>query len=180
MTEPRWPWWRAAVALTVSGMAVFVSADTAGAEVSEGCEATLAGEDVGSRSSTDVDDAIEVGAKDVVQVSGTSDAPIDGYTVEMEFAGISWEVASGDTDGTTWSDEVDVADYARYGVGLYKVRAVVTGEGACEGAVLVEITGKSPLTTAAGIGALVVGAGGLALAASAIASAGKVPAGAGR
>ena len=174
MTEPRWRGWRAAVALTVSGMAVLVSAGAAGAEVSEGCEATLAGEDVGSRSSTDIDDAIEVGAKDVVEVGGTSDAPIDGYRVEMEFAGFSWEVAADDTEGNSWSDEVDVADYARFGVGLYKVRAVTTGDGACSGAVLVEITGKSPLTTAAGIGALVVGAGGLALAASSLVKAGRV------
>ena len=166
-------WVRGGAALTVL-LTVVLGTGVAGAEVDEGCEATLAGEDVGSRSSTDVDDAIEVGAKDVVEVGGTSDAPIDGYRVEMEFAGFSWEVAADDTEGTSWSDEVDVADYARYGVGLYRVSAVVTGEGACSGAVLVEITGKSPLTTAAGIGALVVGAGGLALAASSVVKAGKV------
>ena len=167
-------WLRGGAALTVL-LAVVLGYDAASAEVDEGCEATLAGEDVGSRSSTDINDAIEVGAKDTVSVSGTSDAPIDGYRVEMEFfGGISWEVAADDTEGNSWSDEVDVADYARYGVGLYRVRAVTTGEGACSGAVLVEITGKSPLTTAAGIGGIVVGVGGLALAASSLVNAGKV------
>ena len=166
-------WWRVGAAVMAGGVALVVTANPAGAEIDGGCEATLAGEDVGSRSSSDLDDAIEVGAKDVVTVEATSPAAIDSYTVEMEFAGVAWEVASGDADGNTWSDEVDVADYARYGVGIYKVRAVSQGAGGCTGAVLVEITGKSPLTTAAGIGSLVIGAGGLALVASSLVSAAR-------
>ena len=166
-------WVRGGAAVTVL-LSVVLGSGVAGAEIDGGCEATLAGEDVGSRSSSDLDDAIEVGAKDVVVVEATADRPIDSYTVEMEFAGISWEVASGEGDGNTWRDEVDVADYARYGVGVYKVSAVSTGGGTCVGSVLVEITGKSPMTTAAGIGATVVGAAGLALVASSLVNARKV------
>ena len=159
-------WWRAAAAVVLGGVVVVATAGAATAEIDGDCEATLAGEDVGSRSSTDLDDAIEVDAEQVVTVGAVAGGPIDSYVVEMEFAGFSWEVASGTGDGNTWSDEVEVADYARFGVGVYEVRAVSTGAGTCTGAVLVEITGKSPFTTPVGIVASVVAIGGVALMAS--------------
>jgi len=130
----------------------------AGAEVSGNCTATIAGTSVGSVSSSKVGDAIKVNKDDVVQVGAQSSAPIDGYKVQMEFAGIRWTVAKGKGDGNSWSKQVKVKTYSRYGVGLYKVIGVSSGAGACTGAALVNVTGKSPLSTAAGQAGLVLAA----------------------
>jgi hypothetical protein len=154
--------------VVVGGFVLVATADAATAEIDGDCDATLDGEDVGSLSSTDLDDVIEVDAEDVVTVGAVADQPIDSYVVDMEFAGASWQVASGNGDGNTWTDEVDVADYARYGVGVYRVSAVSTGAGTCTGAVLVAITGKSPFTTPVGIVASVITVGGVGLISSAL------------
>ncbi len=166
-------WRDAAVAACVGGVVLVVAADGAAAEVDGDCEATLDGEDVGSRSSTDLDDAIEVDADEVVTVGAVAAGPIVSYAVELEYAGFSWEVASGDGDGNTWTDEVDVADHARFGVGVYRVSAVSTGAGTCTGAVLVEITGKSPFTTPVGAAASAVTVVGLGLVVSSLRNAAK-------
>ena len=165
---------RVAALFAAGAVAVVVSADGAAAEIEGGCQATVAGVDVAPLSSSDPDDAIEVGAKDVVEVAASSPNEITAYAVDMEFAGFSWEVATDEVDGNSWSDQVDVSDYATYGVGLYRVSAASAGDASCTGSVLVEVTGKSPLTTVAGIAALVVGAGGVALVASSLVKAGKV------
>ena len=166
--------WRLAAAAAAGSIAVVAGADGAAAEIEGGCQATVAGVDVAPLSASDPDDAIEVGAKDVVEVGASSPDDISAYAVDMEFAGFSWEVATDEVDGNSWSDRVEVSDYATYGVGLYRVSAVSVGDADCTGSVLVEVTGKSPLTTVAGIGALIVGAGGVALVASSLVKAGKV------
>jgi hypothetical protein len=165
---------RVAAVLAAGAVAFVAGADDAGAEIDGGCQATVAGVDVAPLSSTDPNDAVEVGAKDVVEVAASSPNDISAYAVDMEFAGFSWQVATDEVDGNSWSDQVEVADYATYGVGLYRVSAVSSGDANCTGSVLIEVTGKSPLTTVAGIGAVVVGAAGVALVASSLVSAGKV------
>jgi hypothetical protein len=136
-------------------------AGPAGAEISGSCTASIAGTDVSTISSTKVGDAIKVDKNAVVPVTSQSTAEITGYKVQMEFAGIRWTVAKGASNGNSWSNQVKVKNYSRYGAGLYKVIGKSTGPGACSGAALIKVTGKSPLTTAAGIGSTILLAGGL-------------------
>ena len=156
------------LALGVAAGGALALASPAAAEVDGPCTGTVDGRDVAPLSAGDPGDSIEVDADAVVSVGATSAETIDSYAVEMEFAGFSWEVASDTVDGTSWSRDVEVADYSRFGVGLYKVRAVSSGATPGVGAVLVKVTGKSPLTTPAGIGgAVLTGAGALGVALSA-------------
>lgn len=141
--------------------AVALWAAPAGAEVDGGCQATVAGQDVAPRSSSDPGQAIEVKSDDVIQVGATSPGQITGYKVKMAFAGFEWQVAEGDANGNSWQKTVNVKDYARFGVGLYKVKGQSIGETPCTGAVLIKITGKSPLTTVVGAGAAVLALGSL-------------------
>lgn len=156
-----------AVGLTVAIAGPLATA--AGAEVSPGCNATLAGQDVGPRSSTKTSDAIDVEPTDQIVAGATSAAPIDGYKVQLEAGGFKWTVAKGAASGNSWQRSVSVKKYASHGVGLYKVIGTSTGAGACTGAVLVNVKGKSPLTTTAGIVGLALTAiGGLGLVAGAV------------
>jgi hypothetical protein len=143
----------------------------AGAEVSGGCTASLKGQDVAPLSSSNPSQAIDVTAKEQLVAASTSSAPITGYKVQLELGGFRWTVAKGAASGNSWQRAVSVEDYASHGAGLYKVIGSSTGPGACSGAVLVNLKGKSPLTTTAGIvGAAMTGLGGLGLVASAIRS----------
>src|SRR5262249_5446468 len=75
-------------------------------------------------------------------------------------------VARGTSNGPTWSRSVNVKTYAKLGVGLYKVIGV---GGPCSGAALVKVTGKSPLTTVAGIaGVALTALGGVGVVISAL------------
>ena len=150
------------------GVAVGV-ATPAGAEVSGGCTATLAGQNVAPLSSTKASDAVDVNASDQIVAGATSAAPIDGYKVQLEMGGFKWTVAKGAANGNSWSRAVSVSKYASHGVGLYKVIGTSTGAGACTGAVLVNVNGKAPLATTAGIvGIALTGIGGLGLLAAAV------------
>ena len=139
-------------------------AGPAGAQVEGPCEATIAGQDV--RGAATPSDAIEVDVDDQVEVTATSSgSPLDTYEVELEFAGFSWGVADGDADGQTWSDVVDVGDYADFSVGLYKVRGVSFAGGSeiCSGTAYIKVGGKNPLLTVAGAAGAVLLVGGGAL-----------------
>lgn len=147
----------------VGALVVMVGAGgaPATAEVYSGsCTASIAGVDVTDRSASDPGDAVDVGTADTVDVSATSAAPVEGYKVQLEYAGITWTVAKGEADDETWTRPVNVGDYSRYGVGLYKVHGISRGPGACAGAALVKV-GGNPLATAAGLGGLALGAMGL-------------------
>lgn len=160
----RWP----LLAMAVATMVVTVSGTRpAAAEVDGPCTATVDGVDVGTRSSTSPGDAIRVGEHDVVDIVVEAPGALDHYDVQLAFAGFRWTVASDDTDDTSWRRTVEVDDYSRFGVGLYQVHAVSTGEVRCEGAVLIRV-GGNPLATPAGWVALgVTGLGVGAIAASA-------------
>lgn len=153
-----------AAAIALVGLTSF-GASPADAEVTGGCSATIAGTDANSAQSAR--SAVTVGADESVVVTGTAPGPITGYKVFLTFGPTRFQVADGTvTDGgNTWSSTVNVADYAIYGVGLYRVEGETTGT-PCTGWGYVKVTGKFPLFTVAGAvgGALTVaGAAGMAL-----------------
>jgi hypothetical protein len=147
--------------LGVAVLGAVLDAGPASAEIDGPCTATVDGIDVAARSADDTGDAIEVDRDSEIEIVVESDAIVDRYTVELEFAGFRWQVSEGEPDSTVWSDTIDVSDYSRFGVGLYKVHATSTGPGACEGTVLVKV-GGNPLGTIAGWAGIVLGAAGLA------------------
>lgn len=136
-----------------------LGASPAGAQVTGGCSATIDGQDVGSARSAS--SAISVGAEDTIVVSGSAPGPITGYKVYLSVGGRRFEAASGTVadQKTTYTTTVNVADYARYGVGLYRVEGDTTGT-VCSTWAYVKVTGRSPLTTVAGVaGATAAGLG---------------------
>ena len=142
--------------LVATGAAAFMSASTAYAEIEGPCEATIAGVPVGPLDSGDRGDDIAVSEHDQVVVTATSTTGFASHKVQLEFAGRRWTVSEQDDDGSTsWSDTVNVDDYATWGVGLYKVIGVstLTDGSECEGAATVDV-GGNPLTTVAGGAAL--------------------------
>jgi len=144
---------RATRCLAVTGItvaAVVLPAAIAGAVVSGPCTGTIKGVDIAPLSATSPKDAIDVGESEDVVVGATSQGRIERYEVQLEFAGVRWTVGEGRTNDTSWSKTVNVSDYARYGVGLYKVHGVSEGAAACDGAALVKV-GGSPLGSIAGL-----------------------------
>jgi hypothetical protein len=136
-------------------------AGSAGAEVTGPCTAKINNVDVASVNSHNSSEAIKLDRNAVVPVSTESTGLITTYKVQMSFAGIKWTVAKGTANGNSWSKTVNVKTYSRYGTGLYKVTGVSSGPGACSGAALVKITGKSPFTTPVGLFSAVLLAGAL-------------------
>ena len=120
--------WQLLVMAAAATAAVTVPAvQNAAAEIDGPCAATLDGIDISTRSSTSADDAIRVGEHDVIDIVVESTESIDRYEVQLTFAGFAWTVASDEANGTSWRRSVEVDDYSRFGVGLYRVRAVSTG-----------------------------------------------------
>jgi hypothetical protein len=141
-------------ALAVAALAVvagLVAPQSALAEIEGPCQATVAGQNVATRDTSATGEPIKVREEARVPVTMTSQRPITSLKVELEFAGIGWTVHDEPTEGTSWARTVDVGDYSKYGVGLYKVVGTSGGQGfSCTGAALVEVDG-SPLTTIAGL-----------------------------
>jgi hypothetical protein len=136
----------------------------AGAEVTGPCRGTIKGVDVATRSSTKKSDAIVVDKNEVIAVGATANGRLDRYKIRLELLGIKWTVAKGSANGNSWSRDVNVATYARYGVGLYKVSGVSSGGANCTGAALVRVRG-SAFGSVAGITAValsVIGIGAIA------------------
>ncbi|MCU1398577.1 MAG: hypothetical protein JWN62_1686 [Acidimicrobiales bacterium] len=152
----------AAVAFALPGAA------PAAATSSGPCTGSANGIDVSTRSASDPDDAIRVGPHDVLDIAVTSAEPIGHYEIQLGFAGINWTVSEGDADGTSWTKEVSVGDYSRFGVGLYAVHVVSGGSSPCTGSALIQITG-SPFSSVAGwvlLAATGAGLGAVAMTAS--------------
>jgi hypothetical protein len=143
----------AVVALAV--VAALSVAPAAVAEIEGPCQASIAGQDVAALDTDPRSEPIEVREKARVQVSMASTRPITRLKVDLEFAGLRWNVHDAPSEGTTWTRIVNVADYSKYGVGLYKVVGTSEGQGfSCSGAALVDVQG-TPLKTPAGIAGLV-------------------------
>ena len=139
------------VALALAALASLVAPQAALAEIEGPCRATIAGENVATRDTSATGDPIQVREEARIPVTMSSERPITNLTVEMEFAGLGWEVHDEPTEGTSWARTVDVGDYSKWGVGLYKVVATSSGQGfSCTGSALIEVDG-SPLTTLAGL-----------------------------
>ncbi len=138
-----------------------LAAPAAFAEIDGPCQASIAGENVKGRGTGAMSDAIVVENDATVPVTMSAASEISHLQVQIEFAGISWTVHDDDSSGTSWSKNVNVDDYAKYGVGLYKVIGSSSGGANCSGSALVKVKGN-PLTTVAGIAGLIVGLGGIA------------------
>lgn len=158
----------------VTGLSL-ASAPAALATIEGPCRASIAGVNVADRGTSATSDAIPVKEDARVRVTMSAAKPIDYLKVELEFAGIRWTVHDEPTSGTSWSKVVNVADYADYGVGLYKVVGSSSGSGlSCSGAALVDVQGN-PLSTIAGLVGLGLAIlGGLGVALLALGGAGTV------
>jgi hypothetical protein len=135
----------------IAAVAALVAPQAALAEIDGPCQGTIAGQNVATRDTSATGEPIKVREEARIPVTMSSQRPITGLTVEIEFAGLGWEVHDEPTEGTSWARTVDVGDYSKYGVGLYKVVGKSSGQGfSCTGAALVEVDGN-PLTTVAGL-----------------------------
>jgi hypothetical protein len=143
--------------LTVAAIVV----PSAAAEISGPCNATINGQDVKAQGVGALDDAITVENDAVVPVAMNASSEISHLKIQIEFAGISWTVRDKESHGTSWSNDVKVKNYAKYGVGLYKVVGSSSGGVSCSGSALVKVKGN-PLSTVAGIVGLVAALGGIA------------------
>lgn len=137
---------------------------TASAEVTNNglsCIATLNNSSASGRSSSDTAEAIDVDSGTSVEVRMTADKTITHYTVQMGWGDVTpWTAADNSASGTGWAQRVNVDQYAKYGIGLYRVSATTVGpDGSCTMAALVNVHGQPIPNTVAGDAA-----GGLALA----------------
>jgi hypothetical protein len=113
-----------------------------------------------------------VDAEENVDVAGEAPGTTGQiYVVELELLGRRWSVAKGDVTQEGWTGTVKVKDYSGYSVGLFKVIGTVrdrsSGAVACQDFMFVEVEGRNPLTTVAGLGGAAALGGGLGLIASA-------------
>lgn len=165
---------RRVAASTICAAAVlttlWIVAAPAPAAAQSGCSGSINGSD--SRSHRSPGDALPVGQDDAVSVEGVvAGANTVAYTISLEFAGFSWDVASDEADGDRYRDQVAVDDYATHGTGLYKVIGKATSDTGvtCTEFMYVDVEGGSLLGTTAGIagaGAVAVGLAGTGIAAA--------------
>lgn len=130
-----------------------------------GCAASLAGTDAYTASSPDSAILVAEDAS-VVAAGSMSSGPVT-YNVDLEFSGISWNVAKGTGTDSSWTDTVKIADYAKYGVGIYRVNVSSTSAAGqrCSLHAYVKVD-ASPLSSVAGkaaAAALALGAVGVAV-----------------
>jgi len=164
--------------LACCAMVVLLAAP-AEAQVTGNCSSTIAGTDVAPLSATDSSNRVTVVEHSAIVVTMTADVPLDHYRIDIEFADQRFTAKEADTGDTSWSNSINVDDYARYGAGVFKVLGVsIKGGGVvCTGVAFVFVD-KNPLTTPAGLAALgltVVGIGGLGGAAARAAAPGPPP-----
>lgn len=171
----------AAAFVAVGALSAFTG--TASAEISGPCGATLNGVDVKGVDSGNRDNDIKVSKDSKVPVVFTSAKGFKSHKIQLEFLSRRWTVSDQKDDGSTqFSDSVNVKDYAKYGVGLYKVVGVGTlvDGTTCTGAATVNVDGN-PLTTVAGavaagsVAVATVGAVATGLAASSTSAGGLKP-----
>ena len=146
----------AAVAmLTIAAIAV----PSAAAEISGPCNATINGQNVKNQGTGAFADPITVENHAIVPVTMSAGSQISHLKIQIQFAGMSWTVRDKASHGKSWSSDVKVKNYAKWGVGLYKVVGS-SGGVSCSGSALVKVKGN-PLTTVAGIVGLVAALMGL-------------------
>lgn len=122
-----------------------------------GCVVYINGVDV--RSHNTPSNALEVDVNDVVDIYVVAPAPLASYKIEVACTDLlNWTISEETIDGkqTSYRTTIEVADYADYGVGLYKVTAtgVLEKGDTCSTVAFINVTGKSVLSTVAGASAL--------------------------
>ena len=132
---------------------------SATAEISGPCNATINGQNVKNQGTGAFASPITVQNDAVVPVAMSAGGQISQLKIQIQFAGMSWTVRDKASHGTSWSSDVKVKNYAKWGVGLYKVVGS-SGGVSCSGSALVKVKGN-PLTTVAGIVGLVAALMGL-------------------
>jgi hypothetical protein len=146
-----------------------LGAPSALADIEGNCEASINGVPVRGLSDSDPDDAIQVQEGQVIPVEFTSDAGFASHKVKLQatsIGGTAVTVSNETDDGEdSFTDEVNVDDYAWAGAGLYRVSGTATlSDGStCSGAALVNVD-KAITETAAGmiaLGATALGVTGL-------------------
>lgn len=134
----------------------------------QACSVTVGGRNVDH--ATTPETAIDAPIDEVLVVDAVATGPLERYVVDLHLAGLSVRAAEGEVladragDRTGFRGEIDVSEYAEWGVGLYEVTAATTGTN-CRAHAFVNVTGRSPLATATGFMAMLLallGAWGLA------------------
>jgi hypothetical protein len=141
--------------LTIAAIVV----PSAAAEISGPCNATINGQNVKNQGTGAFADPITVENHAIVPVTMSAASQISHLKIQIQFAGMSWTVRDKASHGKSWSSDVKVKNYAKWGVGLYKVVGS-SGGVSCSGSALVKVKGN-PLTTVAGIVGLVAALMGL-------------------
>ena len=143
-----------AAALAAGVVALGVAVVDASGGISGPCSASLAGTNVAGNGTGATAKPIVVAHGASVPIVMSSSGQLTHVRINLEFAGISWAVKDKAVKTPVYRDTIPVNDYAKYGVGLYKVTGTGTGPGVtCSGAALVRVKG-SALTSYAGIGAI--------------------------
>ncbi len=129
------------------------------AEISGNCSATFKGVDVAGLNSNSAGSAIKVKEGELVEVQFNSPAGFQSHKIKLQATAISGSAVTVSTDNndggdTSFTETVNVDDYAWAGAGLYRVSGTATlSDGRpCSGAALVNVD-KNPLTTVAGVAA---------------------------
>lgn len=141
---------RVLMAVAMLGATVVLFPGTAASQLTGGCSATIDGQD--AESAQNVRSAIVVDEAATVLVRGTAPGPISTYKVYLTFAGVRIPAAEGTVSNneSSYTTTINVSDYAKYGVGAYRVEGETTGT-VCTGWAYVKVVGRFPLTTVAGI-----------------------------
>lgn len=156
---------KAAALSAVMGLVVLgllATARTASAELTGACTATLNGVNVATLNSGNRANDIRVSQNATIPVVFTTTSGFASHQLQLEFAGRGWPISQkADNGAKQFTEQANVAQYAQYGVGLYKligVGALADGT-SCSGAATIDVAGN-PLETTAGqvaAGAVAVG-----------------------
>jgi len=150
-----------AALLTAVGIALLAAAP-AGAEVNGGCSASMKGVNL-AHTPPHGGPAVTVSKDEVVPFSmtGTGSKRFTELHIYLTFAGWDADIYDAPAGGGTWSHDVAVHKFAKFGVGYYRLKGVgdFADGSSCDGVALIKVTGD-PIGTVAGdvgIGATVAG-----------------------
>jgi hypothetical protein len=139
--------------LVAVGVALLAAAP-AGAEVNGGCKASLAGVNL-AHTPPNGGPAVTVSQNAVVPFSmtGVNGEKFSELHIYYTIGGFDIDIYDASAGGGSWSHNVDIHSFARFGVGYYRLKGVGDfaggGGGGCDGEALIKVTGD-PLGTVAG------------------------------
>ena len=139
----------AAAAVAATGIVVVAppagAGTTAAAQGRSGCDVQVGGQrfDSGRRVELPSDRPADI------EVVALDERP--QYQVKLEVAGLRWIVGTGRGRSFGWERRLNIPDYAKYGVGAYRLQVKTFVDGrACTVTGRIDITERVPLTTVAG------------------------------